>query len=479
MSGTVLAGLMFGLMLVLMAVRIPVALSMFLVGSAGYLTLVGLTPYLNYLKATPYFLFHSTATTDYNQISNEIRYAGRFWDRLDATVGFYYLNSNLGYEERRYILAGFRRFFGGGIIDTRSFGVFGQLQFDLTDTFSLIGGARYSNEKKSADIANLTLNNLPSTLGYGGPTCGILDGFSCGIDFSDSFTWKNVTPKVGFQWQAQDWMQVYGSWTEGVRSGGYNLRNTSVTVPIARFDEENVHTFEFGFKAQPGDGRATINFAIFRTNIDNLQRELNIPDAIAGVTQLIRNTADANIFGFEIESQIALTDNLIFTGNLGRLDGDYERVFFNLNSDFVDLNGNGTQQVGPPGDAGPAEPGITDFRDTLLQIPRLSPWTWGAGLVHTLDLGSVGTLDSRFNYSHRDDNAYTDNNLGILLGADIIDASVGLTVHDRATISIYGQNLLNEVTHGGETQLPGSLGGGSFAPLNKGRVVGVELQLKL
>ena len=52
MSGTVLAGLMFGLMLALMAVRIPVALSMFLVGSAGYLTLVGLTPYLNYLKAT-------------------------------------------------------------------------------------------------------------------------------------------------------------------------------------------------------------------------------------------------------------------------------------------------------------------------------------------------------------------------------------------------------------------------------------------
>ena len=57
MSGTLLAGLMFGLMLVLMAVRIPVALSMFLVGSAGYLTLVGLAPYLNYLKATPYFLF--------------------------------------------------------------------------------------------------------------------------------------------------------------------------------------------------------------------------------------------------------------------------------------------------------------------------------------------------------------------------------------------------------------------------------------
>ena len=45
----------------------------------------------------------------------------------------------------------------------------------------------------------------------------------------------------------------------------------------------------------------------------------------------------------------------------------------------------------------------------------------------------------------------------------------------KATSSLYGQNLLHEVTHGGETQLPSSIGGGSFAPLNKGRVVGLEV----
>ncbi|MCC6471408.1 MAG: TRAP transporter large permease [Alphaproteobacteria bacterium] len=56
MSGTLLAIVMFALMLVLMAVRVPVALAMFLVGSAGYLSIMGLAPYLSYLKSTPYFL---------------------------------------------------------------------------------------------------------------------------------------------------------------------------------------------------------------------------------------------------------------------------------------------------------------------------------------------------------------------------------------------------------------------------------------
>lgn len=406
------------------------------------------------IDATPYFLFHSGATTLYDQISNELRYAGRFFDRVDATVGFYYMSSDLAYEERRYILGGFRRFFGGGLIDSRNYGVFGQLDIDITDNFSIIGGARYSNERKSAQIANLTLNNLPSNGGVAGPTCTVIVGFTCGVDFAETFTWKNVTPKVGFQWQAKDWMQVYGGWTQGVRSGGYNLRNTSVVFPIARFDEETANTYEIGFKAQPAGGKATINVAVFKTTVDDMQREINLADAVAGVVQLIRNTADADIFGIELETRILLTDNLIFTGNLGRLDGEYTNVLFDLNSD-----------------------GVTNATDLSLDIPRLSPWTWGMGFIHSLDLGSFGSLDTRFNYSHRDDNAYTDNNLGILQGADIVDMSFGLNIHDRATVSIYGQNLLNEVTHGGETQLPSTLGGGTFAPLNKGRVAGVEFQV--
>jgi len=409
------------------------------------------------IDATPFFLFHSFAQNDYRQISNEIRYSGRFFDRVDFTTGFYYFDASHVYQENRFILGGFRNLFGGGLQDSRNWGVFAQADIDITDTFTLVGGGRYSNEEKHAVLSNITLNPV---------MCSVAAG-TCSVQLDDTFTWKNFTPKIGFQWAVNDAFNFYGHWTQGVRSGGYNFRNTSVIFPTERFDEETVNAYELGFKAQPGDGRATINASVFINDISNLQRELNLADAVAGVVQLIRNTADATVFGFEIETQIFLTDNLVFQGNLGRLDGEYDRVAFNLNSDFVDTNGNTTQQAG--------EPDILDDRDLRLDIPRLSPWTWGAGLIHSLDLAGHG-VTTRFQYSHRDPTAYTDNNLGILLGAEILDASVAVDI-GAATVSLYGQNLLNEVTHGGETQLPTTLGGGSFAPLNKGRVVGVELEV--
>ncbi len=422
------------------------------------------------IDATPFWLFHATSDTTHEQISNEIRYAGRFFDRADVTLGFYYYDDEKVYQENRLILGGARNLGGGGVQNSRNFGVFGQVEFDITDTFHLIGGGRWTNEKKEATLYNLTFNN------HNG--CTVATGANCltahpnplvpasFVFLQDENTWKNFTPKVGVRWEATDELNLYAHWTQGVRSGGYNFRNTSVILPIEGFDEETVDSFEVGFKAQPAGGKAVINAAFFYQEIKNMQREINIADDTAGVVQLIRNTADAHIMGFEIETQIFLTDNLMFTGNLGHLDGEYDEVLFNLNSDFIDLNGNGTQQQN--------EPGIIDERDLALAIPRLSPWTYGAGFIYTM-----GPATARFNWGHRDDNAYTDNNLGILQGADIVDLYLSADVMENATISLYGTNLLNEVTHGGETQLPGTLGGGSFAPLNKGRVIGVELQINL
>ncbi len=394
------------------------------------------------IDATPFWLFHAAAINDFEQISNETRYAGRFFDTADLTVGFYYYSADHIYQENRFILGGFRNLFGGGVQDSRNYGVFGQLDIDLSDSFSLIAGGRYTNEKKAAVLSNISLNPV---------ACSIEAG-TCSIQFTDENTWKNFTPKVGFQWDVQDWFNFYGHWSQGVRSGGYNFRNTSVVFPIERFEEETVNAFELGFKAQPADGKAVINAAIFVNEVSDMQREINLSDPFAGVVQLIRNTADATIFGIELEAQIFLTDDLVFQGNLGHLDGEYESVLFDLNSD-----------------------GVVNETDTRLEIPRLASFTYGAGFVHSLALGG-SDVTTRFQYSHRDDNAYTDNNLGILQGADILDASIGIGFGE-ATLSIYGQNLLNEVTHGGETQLPGTLGGGTFAPLNKGRIVGVELQL--
>ena len=59
MSGTALAGLIFLLMLALIAIRMPVGLAMLLCGSGGYVLLAGWSPFLAYVKSTPYYLFSS------------------------------------------------------------------------------------------------------------------------------------------------------------------------------------------------------------------------------------------------------------------------------------------------------------------------------------------------------------------------------------------------------------------------------------
>ena len=57
MSGFSLALTGFGVMLALMALRLPIGLAMLVVGSAGYVQLNGLEPFLNYIRTTPYQIF--------------------------------------------------------------------------------------------------------------------------------------------------------------------------------------------------------------------------------------------------------------------------------------------------------------------------------------------------------------------------------------------------------------------------------------
>ncbi len=54
MSGTAIGATFFCLMLVLLALRIPIGISMFVTGVAGYVTMAGWQPLLNYLKTAAY-----------------------------------------------------------------------------------------------------------------------------------------------------------------------------------------------------------------------------------------------------------------------------------------------------------------------------------------------------------------------------------------------------------------------------------------
>ena len=411
---------------------------------------------LSDIDAQPVSLFHGGAIQDIEQVSNELRYNGVFAGRFNLTTGVYYFKNDIDYHERRNMLGlltptGAPALLqdGGGEYEVETVGVFAAIDYDLNDSITLSAGLRYTSEEKEANIASLIRNiNSP---------CNVLDG-TCPFDFTDEEEWDSWSPKVGMTYHLTDSARIYAHWTRGFRSGGYNLRNTAIdTVNFGPgpFGEETVDNYEIGFKYSFGQGY--LSGALFFNDIEDMQREVNLPDPISGVVQVIKNTADAEILGIELDSALNLAENLQATGSVGWLDPEYKKVRFDLNSD-----------------------GMIDGRDKDLDPPRAAKWTWSLGLRHHLQVGDLGHIDTRVRYSYRDESSFTDNNLGYILSQKILDAGLDFHMENgHWTFSIYGKNLLDEVKHGGDALLPPRLGpiplGGAYAPLAKGRVIGGEV----
>ncbi|WP_066045849.1 MULTISPECIES: TonB-dependent receptor [Sphingomonadales] len=430
------------------------------------------------IDATPLFLFHSETETAQEQFSNELRYAMKF-DNLDLTIGGFYFNQDLAYTEtralRRDLPPAFQPpvFFGGGAQDHEVIGVFANAQYQLTDALSVIAGIRWNQETKDAGVTYI-LPRAPCSFVQGTCPTGTepFDPATERDGFTDRIRFRNVSPKVGLQYEFAD-SQIYGHWSRGFRSGGYNFRITSVEVfnrafdqtGLLGFDEEKVDNYEIGGKFQTADRSFTLNAAAYVTKVSNMQREVNLADPGAGIVQNILNTADATIMGFEAEARMRVSDSLAFTANIGIIDAEYDEVLFDISGD-----------------------GFINDTDLALSLPRVPPITVGLGAIHEWDLGNSSIL-TRINYQYRDEAAYTDDNLGWLNELQNLEANITWnTPVDGLSLSVYGRNLLDEVQEGGDTQVP--FGGpnstgvrqpfapnptqGTFTPLMRGRNIGIE-----
>ena len=63
-----------------------------------------------------------------------------------------------------------------------------------------------------------------------------------------------------------------------------------------------------------------LNSALFFNDIEDMQREVNLADPFSGVVQVIKNTADAEILGIELDGALTLTEDLQATASV-RLAG--------------------------------------------------------------------------------------------------------------------------------------------------------------
>lgn len=378
---------------------------------------------------TPFTIFHFPDNReDQEQFSAELRYASAFSDTVEFTAGLYYFTQEMEIGERREFFAGgtadnptLAQSAGLAATDDRSLALFGEGSVTLTDSLALVVGGRYTTEKKEITLCPFTAVIFDS-LSFG----------DCPSVLRDDESWSSFSPKLGLNWQAGDDILAYALWTKGFRSGSFNAR-APLAEALGPVDEEEVSSYEIGVKTQLFDNRLRLNVAAYLSDYENIQRTISDTVLIGGVPQVLqipRNAAEAQIWGFEVESRFIVTTGLSLDFSVGYTNAGYDEF------SGVDADRDGSYV------AAADDPLAAD-----LEFERVPEWQYTLAATYEATLTGLGFVNFRAAYQWQDSQFIdTLNSPSLELDSyGIVDASIGFTdMSRRYKLSLFGRNLSDE-----------------------------------
>ncbi|WP_338240877.1 TonB-dependent receptor [Aurantiacibacter hainanensis] len=193
-------------------------------------------------------------------------------------------------------------------LETRSWAVFGEASYELSDGLQVSGGLRYTEDRKT--FQGTVLNLFPATLPDPDPLPdrAIPDGGPLFIyPTPNRETFSALTGSASVAYEVAPWLNTYVSYSRSFKSGGFNTRYNAPPPgfqPVP-FDEETVDSYEVGAKIEAGDFR--LNLAAFQADYGNIQLVFR-----QGVVPLLFNAGEARIRGFEAEASYRPFDNGLF-----------------------------------------------------------------------------------------------------------------------------------------------------------------------
>lgn len=119
---------------------------------------------------------------------------------------------------------------------------------------------------------------------------------------------------------------LYGSWSQGYRSGGFSPRaGTAASAGIA-YQPEVVDSFELGGKFDLFDRKLQFNVAAFYSSYKDLHQNntLSCPSCATGNETITSNVGSAKIKGLEFDFTARPTSQLTITGSMGLLDSKFK-----------------------------------------------------------------------------------------------------------------------------------------------------------
>jgi iron complex outermembrane receptor protein len=214
---------------------------------------------------------------------------------------------------------------GNAHLVSDAWAVFGQATYKFNDEWSLTGGLRYTNDRKSGDESQRLV--LFSPAGPFGPVLGSRFAFDVSSDMDPatpgvqnfrhlSNSWSAVTGTLNLNWQPDRDTLVYGKYSRGYKSGGFLLGTLS---PVPEAKEESVNAYEIGAK-KTFMRTLQVNAAAFYNDYRNLQLNVSQLNAARTATANDFVNVDARAFGLELEAIWQPIRNLQFNASYGYLD---------------------------------------------------------------------------------------------------------------------------------------------------------------
>jgi iron complex outermembrane receptor protein len=355
-------------------------------------------------------IFNYQQQTDQDQFSQEFTLESGYDGPLNFIGGLYYFKEDANLDFLFALQQTLR-------IKTDAWAVFGEARWDITDSWRVIGGIRYTDEEKDFVGQNVTLAAVP------------------GFSFTDKSSFDDTNYRLALQWSVTQDVMLYTSYATGFKSGGYSS-DCFGPVPACfnPVDPESVKTWEVGMRSEFINNRLRLNITYFDNTYEDLQLGGSTPQGFIRF-----NVPEVETNGFEAEFTFAATENLTFDGYIANLKGNY-----------VELDENSIVAIAGS-DPNPKCGGqIPDEACVInnFDLKNAPEWNYMLGGTYHLQ------MQSGYFFNFRLSAAYEDDSYNLVANPEAVkrdettiwDARISFAnPNDTWSISLWGKNLSDEV----------------------------------
>lgn len=291
----------------------------------------------------------------------------------------------------------------------------------------LQAGLRYTDENKSFATRSTYAESANDLAAYGLPSNGVIvdlpaDGAAENVPGSKRF--RRLSWTTGISYEPNRGTLVYGTISNGFKSGGFNGGLIFTPVEGRPFNQEVITAYEIGSKLSLFNRRAQINSSLFYYDYNDLQ-VFQVINTGGVPVQVLTNAADAEIYGIDAEIDIALTKRLDLKGGLGLVSAKLKRAVLN-----------GIDRSGSP------------FSNT----PQ---FTFSGTLRHSIPIKSIGNLSTQIIAKYQSSeivelfevlNSSGNRDVQFVRQKNywIVDPRISISPDDgRWEIAVYARNIFN------------------------------------